>query len=527
MKLKLIIPLTILSLLTICPVTAQKVTVGHNPIIYADVPDPDVIAVGDNFYMVSTTMFFCPGVPIMRSKDLVHWEIVNYVYDVLEDNDTYNLVGGKNAYGKGSWASSLRYFDGVFYNIFVSNDQHKTYIYKTKDIEKGPWTRSVIPEVLHDPSLLFEDGHLYVIYGAAQIRVRELLPDGSAIKKDGVDKVVIVSKGYNLNAEGSHLYKINGKYYDFVIAWPRGGMRQEICYRSDSLLGTYEMKVVMNDKIGSRSDGIAQGGIVQTSRGDWYSIIFQDHGAVGRCPVLQPVKWVDGWPVFGNEGKAMETVEVNLPPAGKDYITANDEFKYSQNKLSLVWQWNHNPDNSLWSVTERKGWLRLKTGVVGKDIMQTRNLLGQRTVGPRCSTEVLLDASGMQAGDHAGICAFQGNYAALGVNVSESGEKKIVLTSRVPRQEPAESFSQTIPKGKNKVYLKIVYNFEPVQKNSEGDIATFLFSFDGKTWTDTGYKLKMKYTLDLFVGYRSMIYNYATVKAGGYADFDYYRQSVL
>jgi len=231
--------------------------------------------------------------------------------------------------------------------------------------------------------------------------------------------------------------------------------------------------------------------------------------------------------VFGNEGKAMETVEVNLPPAGKDYIIANDEFKYSQNKLSLVWQWNHNPDNSLWSVTERKGWLRMKTGVVGKDIMQIRNLLGQRTMGPHCSTEVLLDASGMKAGDHAGICAFQGNYGALGVNVSETGEKKIVLTSGVPRQEPAEAFSTAIPKGKNKVYLKIVYNFEPAQKDSEGDIATFFFSFDNKTWTDTGYKLKMKYTLDLFVGYRSMIYNYATVKAGGYADFDYYKQEIL
>ena len=527
MKNKLIIFMTALLLMTISAVKAQKVTIGHNPIIYADVPDPDVICVGDNFYMVSTTMFFCPGVPVMRSKDLVHWEIVNYVYDILEDNDQYNLVDGKNVYGKGSWAASLRYNNGTFYVSFVALDQGKTYIYKTTDIENGPWTRVVLSEVCHDSSLLFDGGHLYIISGNGKLRIRELMPDGSAFKKDGVDSVVVVSTGYNLNAEGSHFYKINGKYYIFVIAWPRGGMREEICYRSDSLLGKYEMKVVMNDNLGSRNDGVAQGGIFQTLSGDWYSILFQDHGAVGRCPVLLPVKWVDGWPVFGDNGKAMETVEVNLPPSGKDYIIVNDEFNYNENKLSLVWQWNHNPNNSLWSVTERKGWLRLKTGTVVPDILKARNSLGQRTVGPRCSTEVLLDASGMKAGDRAGICAFQGNYASFGINVSETGEKKLTILARAPRQEPAEVFSTAMPKGNDKVYLKIVYNFEPADNDSQPDVASFLYSFDNKSWTDTGYKLRMRYTLDLFVGYRSMIYNYATIKSGGYADFDFYRQEVL
>ena len=143
----------------------NKQTECINPLTYTDIPDNDWIRVGDDYYMVSTTMYFCPGAPIMHSKDLVHWELVSYVYDFLEDDDVYNLRNGRNAYGKGQWATSLRYVDGTFYALFIANDQNKTYIYKTKDITKSYWERSVINRPFHDASMLFEDGHLYVVWG--------------------------------------------------------------------------------------------------------------------------------------------------------------------------------------------------------------------------------------------------------------------------------------------------------------------------------------------------------------------------
>ena len=117
----------------------QTTTTFQNPMAWSDIPDPDVIRVGDNFYMVSTTMYYCPGAPIMHSKDLVHWRIVNYVYDCLEDDDVYNLRNGRNAYGKGQWATSIRYENGLYYAFFIANDQRKTDIYTTDDIETGTW----------------------------------------------------------------------------------------------------------------------------------------------------------------------------------------------------------------------------------------------------------------------------------------------------------------------------------------------------------------------------------------------------
>ena len=154
--------------LTILPVYAA----AQNPIIWADMPDPDVIRVGNTYYMTSTTMHYNPGVPIMKSTDLVNWTIVNYVYDTLESSDRQNLNNGQNEYGQGSWASSLRFHNGTYYVVFVSLTSGKTYIYRTTNIETGPWTRSVLNSLFHDPSLLFDDdGRVYLTYGGGDIRI--------------------------------------------------------------------------------------------------------------------------------------------------------------------------------------------------------------------------------------------------------------------------------------------------------------------------------------------------------------------
>ena len=509
--------------------------VAVNPLTYADIPDNDVVRVGKDYYMVSTTMYFCPGAPIMHSRDLVHWEIVSYIYDVIEDDDVYNLRDGKNAYGKGQWATTLRYHDGVFYALFVANDQHKTYMYRTKDIVNGPWERNEIEGYfMHDASLLFDDGRLWVVWGNGDLYLAELEPDGSAVKAGTEAKVIIESprEGWNLRAEGAHFYHVGDYYYVLEIDWPRDKPRTATIWRSKTIEGPYESKVVLQGTLGGRTDGIAQGPIIDTPKGDWYAIQFQDHGAVGRIPCIQPVTWVDGWPIMGENGVPMEEVTVNLPPSGRDYVWDNDEFDDS--KLALVWQWNHKAPEG-WSLTERPGWLRLRaTKATG--LADARGTLTQRTVGPRCVSETVLDVSGMKPGDEAGLAAFQSGSARVGVRITPEGQRLLVLheTGRsVTRGEDGRPVFNRIdqdvfavPIEYDKVWLRIRYVFTPQEEGEEADTAFFGYSYDGEYWGEADYALHMRFTLDYFTGYRSALYNFATLEEGGVADFDWFHQQV-
>ena len=528
-----------LLLLAACLVLAAGCTASPesheavNPLTYTDIPDPDIIRVGEDYYMVSTTMYFCPGAPIMHSRDLEHWEIVNYIYDVIEDDDIYNLRNGKNAYGKGQWATTLRYHDGVYYALFVANDQQKTYMYRTRDIEKGPWERNVIEGYfMHDASLLFDEGRLWVVWGNGNLNLVELEPDGSAVKAGAEAELLIDSprEGWNLRAEGAHFYHIGDYYYVLEIDWPRDKPRTATVWRSKDIHGPYESKVVLQGTLGGRSDGIAQGPIVETQHGDWYAVQFQDHGAVGRIPCLQPVTWVDGWPMMGENGVPLENVTVNLPSQGRNYVWDNDEFDGSE--LALVWQWNHKAPEG-WSLTERPGWLRLRaTKATG--LADARGTLTQRTVGPRSYSLTLLDASGMKPGDEAGLAAFQSGNARIGVRVAPDGTRSVVLheTGRSvsrgadgrPVFERIDRDVRTVPMEGDRVWLCIRYVFTPQDEGDEADTAFFSWSFDGDHWTEDDYALHMRFTLDYFTGYRSALYNFNTLGEGGTADFDWFHQ---
>ncbi len=498
-----------------------------NPMIWADVPDPDIIRVGEYYYMVSTTMHLSPGVPVMRSKDLADWEIISYVYDILEENDAYHLAGGKHVYGKGSWAASLRYYEGCFYVCFASLDRKRTYIYHTEEIEKGPWIRSVLEGVYHDPSLFFEeDGRVYLIHGNGEIRITELTQDASSLKQGGTDQILIdmVRSTNLLNSEGSHFYKIKGTYYLFVIEWPKIGTRRRIqwCYRSETLLGDYEGRVVLNDHFYYGNHGVAQGGIVETPMGDWYGFLFQDHDAVGRIPILLPVTWQEGWPMMGLEGRVPAEIAIRTVDRPSTSIVTEDEFEYEDNVLKLPWQWNHNPDPVLWSLTARPGFLRLTTGSIVPNLLFARNTLSQRTLGPMFTCDTLLDTGGMKPGDYAGIAAFQSGYGMLGVRVGEDGSKQLILASNDGSGNPA--IEEELPLQREQVALKIKFHFNsgPIQKLILTDTAYFYYSYDGRQWTELDYKLPMRYTLDHFMGYRAALFCYATRQTGGYADFDYY-----
>ncbi|HTG65972.1 MAG TPA: glycoside hydrolase 43 family protein [Flavobacterium sp.] len=490
---------------------------AKNPLIYADVPDLSMIRVGDTYYMSSTTMHVNPGVPIMKSTDLVNWKLVNYAYETLEDdNDRLNLDNGKNDYGRGSWASSLRFHEGTYYVSTFSGTTGKTYIYSTKNIEKGPWKKIVLNNSYHDHSILFDDdGKVYMVWGAGKIQIIELNKDLSGVKEE-TKRVLIENAsapaGNNimLQSEGSQLFKINGKYYLFNINWPRGGMRTVVIHRADNINGTWEGKMGLQDQ------GVAQGGLIDTPDGRWFSYLFKDAGGVGRIPYLVPVKWENDWPILGVNGKVPEYLD--LPPSKGliPGIVNSDEFtrKKSDKDLPLVWQWNHNPDNSLWSVRERKGYLRLKTARIDSSFVQAKNTLTQRTFGPESSAATMLEISKMKEGDIAGLSLLQKEYGLIAVKI-ENGSKKIVMIDAV-KGLPKEI--ATVALNQDKVYFKAECDFK-----DRADKGKFYYSLDGKEWIPIGNAIKLPYTLPHFMGYRFGLFNYATKNTGGYVDFDWFR----
>src|SRR6187402_3421031 len=495
----------------------QEKHTAVNPVIFADVPDMSMIRVGNRYYMSSTTMHMSPGVPIMKSKDLVNWKLVSYAYDTLVDNDAMNLNNGKSTYGRGSWASCIRYHKGIYYVSTFAQTSGKTHIYTTRNIEKGPWKEVSFAPSYHDHSLFFDDdGRVYLIYGVGKLRLVELNGDASGIKPGTTEQIIIenasapAGTNINLQAEGSQLFKVNGKYYLFNITWPRGGMRTVVIHRADKITGPWEGKLGLQDL------GVAQGGLIDDTKGNWYAYLFRDYGSVGRIPYLVPVKWVDGWPVLGVDGKVPETLNL---PASKGLIpgiVAPDEFnrKSGERSLPLVWQWNHNPDNTLWSLNERKGYLRLKTGRLDTSFLLARNMLTQRTIGPVCTGSISLDISNLKDGDFAGLCLLQKNYGLVGVR-AEGNSKSIVMIN-ASGGKPVEA--QTIPLTQKTIYLKAECNF-----TDKKDVADFYYSLDGKSWKPIGIQLKMAYTLPHFMGYRFGLFNYATKNVGGFVDFDYFR----
>ena len=878
-----------------------------NPVMYADVPDVDVIRVDDAYYMVSTTMHLSPGCPVMKSTDLVNWETVSYTYDILDDGDKFALRNGESDYGNGSWAASIRHYNGKYYVSFASLSTGKTYIFSTTDVENGTWHRSEFSGYLHDVSLLTtQDDGMYVVYGSGTARCRPVYEDENGDITLG-DEVTLIeytgldNDGNPVNgpvsyiSEGIHAYEIGDYYYLFMIQWPTGGRRQEVCWRASSLDGPWESRKVFDSGLefdGQMDNaGVAQGGIVQAADGSWYAMLFQDHSSVGRIPVLVPVTWEDGWPVFGDEnGQApvemdlpgtytgekdivvsdefyngqphsfaadnssvstaadtatqnaaaaeaqptadqeaerMElivnggfedgtenwatqqtatltpvdedgntvllvsdrtntasgpkqlltgkvhagqtiyvsarvrydegpdtrlfhismqnnadgnlwdgidnagsatakrgewttitgsytipndadlsyssifvetnwtpeqdpdtdlidfyvddvsvTVEVEEPdygiivnggfengsepwavqeastleivteeafsgsysakisdrtntasgpkqvltgqlsqgqkvqvsatvkyndgPASKTFnfciqcgdwrgidvvgsVTAqkgqwatitgtytipndadmsyvgcfietawtatpdptNDLFDFYVDDVSVVvlpdekepvepgenddngsyldlaWQWNHNPNNNDWSLTQRNGFLRLTTGTKAKNILEARNTLTQRTYGPTCSGNVALEIAGMKNGDVAGLAAFQQRYGYVGVKM-ENGTKYLVMTKTESDSDPngTEVERVALDNGVNRVYLRV--DFDYTQRK---DQATFFYSLDGAAWTQIGNTLQMAYTMPHFMGYRFGLFNYATQTTGGYVDFDYFHVS--
>ena len=512
----------------------------QNPMLWADVPDPDVIRVGDTFYLVSTTMHLMPGAPVMKSKDLKNWETVGYIFDRLTDSPKYDLQQG-TAYGRGQWATSLKYHNGKFYALLAPNEQGAmgdTYIFSAEKAE-GPWTIVSRMRHFHDCSLFFDDdGRVYVIYGTGELM--ELKPDLSDVIEGTHMHIFQREEDEKGLLEGSRVIKHNGKYYLLMIShvYAPGRHRREVCYRADDIHGPWEKQVILESEFGGFSYE-AQGTIVDTQDGDWYGIIFQDRGGVGRVLTVMPCRWINGWPMLGDEnGKVPATVRPLKSGEPAAAIVKSDDF--SESKLGLHWQWNHNPVDAAWSLTERPGFLRLKTSRVVNDIYLAPNTLTQRMEGPQCSGSIVLDCAKMKDGDCAGLAAFNSDTGALVIKkrgkklflqmvemtcqLSDRDKEVTKVEEKVIEEIPLNSKLSNL--NLSKIYLRIDADFRPGAKHGPfmggADCANFFYSLDGEQWTKIGtdnYRLSFDWRR-FFMGTKFGLFCYATKKAGGFVDID-------
>ncbi len=493
-----------------------------NPMMWADVPDPDVIRVGKYYYLVSTTMHLMPGAPVMRSTDLVNWETVSYLFDNLHDTPKYDLQGG-TVYGKGQWATSLRYKDGTFYAYFSPNDApYRGYLYTTDDPVKGWTLHSRLPH-FHDASLFFDDdGRYYVFSGTGQLN--ELNADLTDIKKDGINKTVFERDASETGLlEGSRVVKKDGMYYLIMISWPKDGKRRQVCYRASNIAGPYEKQVILEDNFAGFGY-VGQGTVVDDAEGNWHGVIFQDRGGVGRVLTTMPCHWMGGWPMLGDQdGRVPHDIPGKRSTEEKYQLTVSDEF--NAETLKHNWQWNHNPINKAWSLKEKRGVLRLKTSRTAQNLYMAPNTISQRLEGPACTATVALDLSHMKNGDMAGLAAFNGHTGMLAIHQKNGKRTLAMQTNVVNFREPEhsvesvdeETLEQVELKGKM-VYLRLTADFRLGQ-----DIARFYYSTDGERWTRLGSDYKMRFDFTrLFMGTRAAIFNYATERVGGYVDVDWF-----
>ena len=495
---------------------------GINPIIHADYPDPDVVRVGDTYFMSSTSMHMFPGCQILRSYDLMHWEHCAYVYDVLGETARQRMEGAGTApdgktiprhiYGKGMWASTLRHDGQLFHVVFTSNDTGHSYHFTAEDAS-GPWTRQPMTGFWYDPGLLFDDdGRVYIAHGNRHVRVTELTADLSAQKADGLESTVIIDDNPRLGWEGSHMLRHDGWYYVFCIHWAPEEMRAMGCFRARTPAGPWEGGKFMELDLDGRHAGVAQGGPVQLHDGSWALFLFQDHGAVGRIPVVVPMRWEDGWPVVDAVPKALD-----LPSSRADYeyapLVASDPLT---DGWSVLWQWNHEPHLAL--VDSDGEGLHIVTDRLAGDCTEAVNTLTQRCFGPRMSTEVTVDGSGLKAGDHAGLCALQGCFSQLGLTRTEEGFALAMITREdahapyaiAPATEPVcERARIAVPGSTVRLRAEFDFTADTVQMSWR----------DGDSWQPVGGPHQLVYRLDHFMGCRVGLFIYATREPGGSACF--------
>ena len=522
-----------------------------NPLFYDEFSDPDVIRVGDDYYLAGTTMHSVPGLVILHSKDLVNWENVSYCFDRFDfPEDKFALKNHEEIYGQGIWAPCIRYANGQFY-IFSNINGKGLQCYTAKDIH-GPWTHHNMQGNIYDLGVLFDDdGKIYAIHKYGEVHCTELKPDMSG-PVEGTDRVIIPDG--NGIGEGHHIYKIDGMYYLISTDYSPNG--RTLCSRSKSIWGPYETRVIQADetygyhgagrttvprgtkyRIGEDGtkfgvspaspdatgcDNAHQGGIVQAKNGTWWALFMQDFHSIGRTVCLMPMTWEDGWPMVGlkgNLGRAPRTwykpdtalgcygIGEEAQPIRAPY-DRNDNF--NGKTLGRIWQWNHNPDDKMWSL--KGGRLRIQS-TPAEQLMWARNTLTQRVIGPKSVATVELYVKGMKDGDVAGLGNI--NVPCSWIGIVKDGKD---LTLRCFEQMTNDTVDQAQFTMHNaqleKLWLRMIGDYD-------NDQAQYAYSTDGINFKTLGRMMPLTYQLITFQGSRHALFAFNVKgKKGGYAEFD-------
>jgi xylan 1,4-beta-xylosidase len=501
-----------------------------NPLFYEEFEDPDIIRVGDTYYLAGTTMHMNPAVQLMHSKDLVNWELAGYCMDRLDLGPAFRLEDGRGIYGRGIWAPCIRYHNAMFY-VFSNVNGAGLQVFRSKSIH-GPWERNQLPG-RHDLSVLFDDdGKIYIISGnRSPYPIEELAPDLKSFVP-GVRHQLDGRMG-----EGHHLYKIKGKYYD-ISAIP-GATTDQMVARADSIDGPWTVeRMVQGESLGvptvaparvaDRDRGLTlhQGGMCDTPSGEWWSIIMSDHGSAGRMVALVPITWDNDFPLIGLPGNLRKAPNTWVKPNTGHTQDAKPAFIHDDNfdsgKLNSHWQWNHVPDDTKWSITEKPGVLRLHS-LPADDFYAARNSICQRPPAPESIETIELDTSGMVAGDTAGLALLSSPYAWIGVVKSADGTTLQMYDNtgsgggrRGVPAGPANPPAIGPAKPPKHLWLRVHCNFDT-------DQAIFSWSADGKEFTPLGDPFTMTFQLRTFQGVRPSLFHYNTSgRPGGYVDFDNY-----
>ncbi|MBR4480657.1 MAG: glycoside hydrolase 43 family protein [Prevotella sp.] len=535
-----------------------------NPLFYDEFSDPDILRVGDDYYLAGTTMHTVPGLVILHSKDLVNWENIAYCFDRFDfADDAFSLKNHQEIYGQGVWAPAIRYANGQFY-VFTNINGKGLQCYTAKDI-RGPWQHHNMQGRIYDLSVLFDDdGKIYAIHGYGEVKCTELKPDMSGPIEE--TERTIIPEGSAVG-EGHHIYKINGMYYLISTDYRPNG--RTLCSRSKSIWGPYETITITADetfgyhaasltqvpqgeqyrighdgtrfgipeadKDATACTNIHQGGIVEDQSGQWWALLMMDFHSIGRTVTLAPITWKDGWPMLGLEGNLGRAPRTWLKPQievrgekqeVRDYSAGSfapydrsDDFDYSHTshhspltskKLKPIWQWNHNPDDSKWSL--RNGRLRLQA-MPAEQLMWARNSLTQRVIGPTSVATVELYTKGMKDGDVAGLGNI--NVPCSWIGIVKDGKQTILRCFEQATNDTIDISLTSHPLPlTSKIYLRMVGDYDH-------DRAHYEYSLDGTGYQQVGREMPLSYQLISFQGSRHALFafNYKGQK-DGYAEFD-------
>lgn len=496
-----------------------------NPVIFSDYSDPDIIKVGDDFYMVASSFNAMPGIPVLRSKDLINWEIIGHVYQNLpfEKHD-------RHAHGLGSWAPSINYHNGMFYVYFCTPDLG-LFVATTKN-PAGKWTLTHMADVelWEDPDVLWDDdGQAYLVRGKVRadiLYLHKLSADGKTLLDDG--KIIFKDLQHQPVIEGPKFLKRNGYYYIFA---PAGGVATgwQAVLRSKTIYGPYEAKTVMHQ--GSTDiNGPHQGGMVELESGEWWFMHFQDRGVYGRIAHLQPMTWANDWPVIGedkdHDGIGEPVPSWKKPNVGKTFPIkipqTSDEF--NTKTLGLQWQWHANPKAEWCSLNRaHKNHLRLyaiQNLTQAGNLRFAPNLLLQKFAAPEFSatTQVSFHPDGQK--DKAGLVVMGKTWAYLAFYKNDNTVRLGYFEGTYDQYDDVTKEIDSVEWQSNKKN-----NYSAVLKVDviEGGICQFSYSQDGINFTPIGKPFQA--TAGIWIGAKVGLFsiNSSIKKSSGYLDIDWFR----